>query len=86
MRIIENKLGCDFYTDISKATCYQRVSCDFYDELCNLVVLKKDVTIFLNEEKHKGKLLDVYTKNKEEFCVIGDKHIRLDRIIEVEVQ
>jgi transcriptional antiterminator Rof (Rho-off) len=61
---------------------YQPISCDFYDVLINFSVQKKVVAAILNDDNHPivGLIVDVYTKDKEEFAVINEKHVRLDNI------
>jgi transcriptional antiterminator Rof (Rho-off) len=62
---------------------YIPVSCDFYDELTNAILKKNYVKLITEDEEIVGLLQDVYTKNKEEFCIINDQAIRLDRIIDL---
>jgi transcriptional antiterminator Rof (Rho-off) len=62
---------------------YIPVSCDLYDELTNAILKKNHVKLITEDEVIDGLLQDVYTKNKEEFCVINDQAIRLDRIIDL---
>jgi transcriptional antiterminator Rof (Rho-off) len=64
---------------------YKNVSCDFYDELTNAILLKQVVEIFTEGKIHIGLLKDVYTENKEEFCIINDVQIRLDKILSMTV-
>ncbi len=66
---------------------YNRINCDFYDQLEIHAMRKEKVEIFFtmkNGEDHLIKTLieNIYTKNKEEFLLTScGFHIRLDKII-----
>lgn len=60
---------------------YKKVYCDFYDELTNAIVLKQVVEINTEGKIYIGLIKDVFTENSEEFCIINDEKIRLDKII-----
>ncbi len=68
-------------------TPYRPVSCDFHDELLALVTRKEKVKVVIFNNKGtldsiSGLIVDVYTKNGEEFLQIeNQKPIRLDKII-----
>ena len=66
---------------------YKPVSCDFYDLLTHYVSKKSVVEINVNSpyepQVYSGIISDVFTKNKEEFCVIQGIELRLDYIISV---
>jgi transcriptional antiterminator Rof (Rho-off) len=60
---------------------YKPVSCNLYDELSNAVVLKRQINITtIDKGVMVGLIKDIYTKDKEEFCIIDDSHVRLDTI------
>jgi transcriptional antiterminator Rof (Rho-off) len=63
---------------------YKSISCSFYDELINSIVLKQSVKIYLDDLILEGKLNDVFTRNKEEFILIHGQEIRLDYIKNIE--
>lgn len=63
---------------------YKPISCDFYDEVINTITLHQKVTLAYettNDIEHtEGMITDVFTRNKEEFCLINNIEIRLDKI------
>ena len=64
---------------------YQPISCNLYDRIESLAVLKKNIKIILinddkTEELIEGKISDVFSKDSAEFLVINDSKIRLDKI------
>ncbi len=70
---------------------YKPVDCDFTDELEFAVVKKLNVEVHFKKENEEissvsGKLVDIFTQNKEEFLKISDGTlIRLDHIMEVRI-
>lgn len=68
---------------------YKAISCDFYDEIINTITLQQHVRLTYKEGEQTlvtdGEIIDVFTKNKEEFCAINGLEIRLDRVVKVEV-
>jgi len=68
-------------------TPYLPVSCDFHDELLALASRKEKVKVFIFNKKGtldsiSGLIIDVFTKNREEFLQIDTfTPIRLDKII-----
>lgn len=71
-------------------TPYKTISCSFYDLLLEKATLKKMVLIGykkdgVGEASISGVILDVYTKNKQEFLKLdSDQIIRLDYIVSVD--
>ena len=68
---------------------YKPINCNYYDILEATAVKRKVVTIVFrtNEtiETTETKILDLFTKNKEEFMVLENNlTIRLDRLISVD--
>ncbi len=64
-------------------TNYKGVSCAFYDELTNSIVLKQKVNLKINDSTIvEGFIQDIFTRNKEEFILINAEEIRLDFITE----
>ncbi len=60
---------------------YKPVSCNLYDELANAILLHTSISITtIDNEEITGYIKDIYTKDKEEFCVINDILLRLDNI------
>lgn len=64
---------------------YKPVSCSFYDQLTDLAVLKKQITLNItsNEEPYyiSGFIKDIITKDGEEFLVFeSGESFRLDEI------
>jgi hypothetical protein len=60
---------------------YKTISCDFYDVLTHHALFKNEVEIIdIFDVIHSGVIHDVFTFNKEEFCLIGETKIRLDFI------
>ncbi|MBK8699899.1 MAG: hypothetical protein IPN29_10350 [Saprospiraceae bacterium] len=65
---------------------YRIVSCDLYDQLSNAAVMKQPVRLLLiNDVEMFGKIDDIFTKEKQEFCVIDHKVIRLDKILAISI-
>ncbi len=70
---------------------YQPVECDFTDELEFASVKKINVEVkywnSLGElADSTGRIVDIFTKNKEEFLTMTDSsHIRLDRIFQIRI-
>lgn len=67
---------------------YKRVSCDFYDQLLNYVLLKQKLILHLDQQDRpllNGVIDDVFTKQGEEFCVVGKHTIRLDSIKDITI-
>lgn len=65
---------------------YKRVSCDFYDHLLNHVLQKQKLILHLDIEDRptlQGVIEDVFTKEGEEFCIVGNHTIRLDLIKDI---
>jgi transcriptional antiterminator Rof (Rho-off) len=66
---------------------YKPISCDIYDEFINSIVLKRRVALTLSNERIlEGFLADVYTREKQEYCIINGEEIRLDfvkKIVEI---
>jgi Rho-binding antiterminator len=65
---------------------YIPVSCDFHDEMIVLATYKKPVKLFVFNEEGTldgltGIIEDVYTRNGEEFLLINNNPVRLDKII-----
>ena len=66
---------------------YIPVSCDFHDEMLSMATKKEAIKIHVfNDEgtldSFSGTVMDVYTKDGEEFLVIGNSDpVRLDKII-----
>jgi len=71
-------------------TPYKKISCGFYDLLLEKATLKEKVLIRckkagVGEGSISGVILDVYTKNQEEFLKLdSDQIIRLDYIVSVD--
>lgn len=69
---------------------YKPINCNYYDELEAIATLKKKVLVKYQEkdqtlEAPDVRILDLYTKNKEEFVVLDNgRTIRLDYLIEVD--
>ncbi|ABA56745.1 hypothetical protein [Nitrosococcus oceani] len=71
---------------------YIPINCNFHDQLEALATLRKQCHIFY--QTMDGKIIetldtitDIYTKNQEEFTVLGSGEIiRLDRLLEVDGQ
>lgn len=64
---------------------YQPISCNLYDRIESLAVLKKNIKIIImkddkTEELVEGKITDIFSKEKSEFLVIDNSEIRLDKI------
>ena len=74
----------------NKDTPYKTISCSFYDLLLEKATLKEMVLIGYKkagecDQSASGIILDVYTKNKEEFLKLdSDQIIRLDYIVSVD--
>lgn len=68
---------------------YEPISCDFYDEIINTITLQQKVSITYKHEDHtliaEGNITNVFTRDKEEFCVVNDLEIRLDKVVKIEV-
>ena len=68
---------------------YKPISCNFYDELEAIATLKTTCVLQYYQDNgsighHQGIIINLYTRNKEEFLVMKDGfELRLDRIIEV---
>ncbi len=68
---------------------YNPINCTFHDIMLDRITRRKNCIVqFKNESKieiYKGKLIDVYSKEGEEFLV-GENNfkIRLDRIVTVD--
>jgi len=65
---------------------YKRVSCDFYDQLLNHILHKQKLILHLETEDRptlQGVIEDVFTKEGEEFCIVGNYTIRLDLIKDI---
>lgn len=65
---------------------YQPIACSIYDELELLAMRKESITLTYKEEGKeitiKTLIVDLFTKEKEEFLVIENKQvIRLDNIL-----
>ena len=73
-------------------TDYVPISCDLHDRLEALATLRKRCQIIYQTTHHEivktlDTIADVYTKNDEEFAVLGSgETIRLDKFIEVDGQ
>jgi len=73
-------------------TDYVPISCDLHDRLEALATLRKRCQIIYQAAHNEtietfDTIADVYTKNEEEFAVLGSgKTIRLDRLVEVDGQ
>ena len=73
-----------------KTKTYQPISCNFYDELEALATLKKRsliryLSIEGNHIEVEAIIVDLYTKNKEEFMQLDNGLIlRLDQLVEVD--
>ncbi|CAH9019511.1 Rho-binding antiterminator [Candidatus Nitrosacidococcus sp. I8] len=71
---------------------YIPISCDLHDRLEILATYGKSCSIVYQEENGgslevNDKIVDIYTKNKEEFILLGsNQFIRLDRLITVDGQ
>lgn len=70
---------------------YQPIDCSFHDVLLDRITRKKVVDIVYSspDGKHQTskhiRLLDVYTRQKQEFLVMADElTIRLDQIVSVD--
>ncbi len=68
---------------------YQPINCNFYDILEAAATTKKVVKIIYTtstgEAILNAKIVDLYTKNKEEFMVLDNQlTIRLDKIVSVD--
>lgn len=69
---------------------YKPINCSYYDELEAIATLRKIVEVEYYEDNLPVKIeevgiLNLYTKNKEEFVVLSnDLTIRLDRLIQVD--
>ncbi len=64
---------------------YKPVSCNLYDELSNAAVLNRAITLTtIDNKEFKGLIKDIYTRNKEEFCIIDNIQLRLDQIAVLE--
>lgn len=68
---------------------YQRINCDYYDELTLLAVRKKECLVVYTDEagKHQERrsiIKDIYTKDQAEYLLLTDETIiRLDRLISI---
>lgn len=77
--------------EIKFNSSYKPVDCDFTDELEFAVVKKLNVEVHFKKENEdissvSGKLVDIFTQNKEEFLKVSDGTlIRLDRVMEVRI-
>jgi transcriptional antiterminator Rof (Rho-off) len=60
---------------------YEVVSCDFYDEIILAIEKKMHCVVTTIQTIQQGRIIDVYTKEKVEYCVINGFHIRLDKIV-----
>jgi Rho-binding antiterminator len=73
-------------------TDYVPISCDLHDRLEALATLRKRCQIVYRATNGEtietlNTIADIYTKNKEEFAVLGSgENIRLDMLIEVDGQ
>lgn len=73
-------------------TDYVPISCDLHDRLEALATLRKRCQIVYRATNGEtietlNTIADIYTKNKEEFAVLGSgESIRLDMLIEVDGQ
>lgn len=71
---------------------YVPINCNFHDHLEALATFHKQCQIVYQTADGKiietlGTIADIYTKNKEEFTVLGSgKIIRLDRLLEADGQ
>lgn len=77
------------FTDLTKI--YEPVACDFTDDL-EFASIKKilvDVKYWNTNGELlvcKGRIIDIFTKDKEEFLTMSDlTQIRLDRIFQIEM-
>lgn len=68
---------------------YLPVDCDFCDELALLSDRKKFVKLFFFNGPETidvvtGVVTDIATRNREEFCIIGGREVRLDKIVTID--
>ena len=69
---------------------YKQVSCTFYDQLTDLIALKKYVRIDFTTDikeflKRQTILKDIVKKDKQEFLILNTgEEVRLDRIKKVD--
>ena len=74
---------------MSKTNTYKPINCDLHSVLEHYSIRKETVSIlYLNTLNEKvivqTKIVDLYTKNREEFLVMSNTNtIRLDQIIQI---
>ncbi len=66
---------------------YKPVSCNLYDELSNAALFKNMVVVTtIHGEIINGHIEDLFTREKEEFCIVENKCLRLDQIANLTVE
>jgi len=74
----------------TKRSPYHPISCEFHDRLEDLATLRKTVRIGYSDESGMEQIrdtviTDVFARDGEEFVILDSaRHVRLDRLIEVD--